>query len=184
LQAAWAGPLLIYGFGLSTLEAAHILLLFAVSYSVGMPLLGIISDKLLTRKKVVCCGQALLALLMASFLGWTPDTPIWLVAAAFFVLPLLAACGNIVYAHAKEISPPELAPAAITWINAFPLMIGAIFIQFTGMFVPAEVSLISHPQDLSHLWLVSAVSMGLSALAYGIFIPESPAMLALRKNCH
>jgi MFS family permease len=182
LQAVWAGPLLVYGVGMSTLEAAHLLVLFGVSYSLGMPLLGMISDKLMTRKKIICCGQGFLTLLAVSFLGWTPDTPFWLVAAAFFVLPLLASCGNIVYAHAREISPPELAPAAITWVNMFPLLIGAVFIQFAGMFLPADVSQISHPQALSHLWILSALSLGLTTLAYWIFIPESPAMQALRRQ--
>jgi MFS family permease len=180
LQAAWAGPLLIYGFGMSTINAAHILFLFAVSYMVGMPLLGWISDKLLTRKKVVCCGQALLALLTAGLLLWTPSAPVWTVALVFFLIPQLSACGNIIFAHARELAPPELAPTAITWTNVFPLLCGALFIQFTGMFLPADVSLMSHPQELNHLWLLCAVSVGLTSLAYFFFIPESPAMLELK----
>jgi MFS family permease len=182
LQAVWAGPLLVHGFGLSAWSAAQILFLFAIGYIMGMPLLGWISDKLLTRRKVVCYAQGLLTLLLVSFLAWTPATPIWLVALAFFILPPLSSGGNTIYAHAREISPPELAPAAIAWVNVFPLIFGALSIQFTGMFLPADVSLVSHPQALAHLWILGAVSVGLSALVYWIFVPESPAMQSLRQR--
>jgi hypothetical protein len=62
------------------------------------------------------------------------------------------------------------------------MLCGALFIQFTGAFLPSDVSLISHPQDLSHLWLLCFASTGLTALAYFFFIPESPAMLDLKRR--
>jgi MFS family permease len=182
LQAVWAGPLLLYGLGLTQLTASHILLFLAISYSVSMPLAGWMSDKLfVARKAVVCCGQALMALLSLSFLWWTPQTPVWLVTACFILLPFFAASGNVIFAHVKELNLPELAPTAIAWINVFPLLSGAIFIQFAGIFLPSEVTAVSGPQDLAHLWWLGALSMGLTAAAYAVFVPESPAMLRLRK---
>ena len=75
LQAAWAGPFLMHGFGMSQLSASHILSLFAIGYIVGMPLLGWISDKLMTRKYVICVGQGLLGVLIFTFFFWTPAPP-------------------------------------------------------------------------------------------------------------
>lgn len=181
LQAVWAGPLLVYGLGFSQLAAGHILLLLAIGYMVGMPLVGWLSDKVFaSRKWVVCGGQLLLAGLALSFLFWTPATPLWVVALTFIILPLLSASGNVVFAHVKEINSPEHAPAAIAWTNIFPMLGGAVFIQFTSMFVPADVSAISSPQNLSHLWWAGLLCMGVTAIAYAVFIPESPAMRRLR----
>lgn len=183
LQAVWAGPLLVYGMGFSQLSAANVLLLLAVGYMLGMPLLGILSDRwLASRKWVVCGGQFLLALLAASFLFWTKETPFVIVAGSFILLSLFAASGNAVFAHVKEINDPKLAPAALTWTNLFPMMGGAIFIQITSMLLPSDVSAITSPQDLSHLWWIGLFSALITALAYAVFIPESPAMLYLRQQ--
>jgi MFS family permease len=182
LQAVWAGPLLIYGLGLTQARASHILLFLAISYSISMPLVGWMSDKLFAaRKMIVCCGQALMAILAFSCLWWTAQTPLWLVTAYFILLPFFAASGNVIFAHTKELNLPELAPTAIAWINIFPLLSGAICIQFTSIFLPNEVTAISSPQDLAHLWWLGTLSMGLTAAAYAGFIPESPAMLRLRQ---
>ncbi len=181
LQAVWAGPLFIYGMGLSKLNASYILLALAIGYMIGMPLVGFLSDRLFTsRKWVVCGGQMLLALLAFSFLLWTPQTPLWMVVLSFILLPLLSASGNAVFAHVKEINPPELAPAAIAWTNIFPMLGGAVFIQLTSLFLPSDVTSITSPQDLSHLWWLGGVGAALTALAYAIFVPESPAMRQLR----
>ena len=183
LQAVWAGPLLIYGLGLSQFATANILLLLAIGYMLGMPLMGIMSDRWFTsRKWVVCCGQLLLAGLAFSFLWWGPNTPMWVIVFTFVLLPLLSAAGNAVFAHVKEINPPEFAPAAIAWTNIFPMLGGAIFIQITSLFLPADVTSIGSPQDLSHLWWLGGIAAGITGICYALFIPESPAMLRLRER--
>jgi sugar phosphate permease len=149
--AFWANALMVKGRGLTAAEAAGIMVLFGVGAVVAKPLIGLLSDWLGGRRRMLtlAClagfGPALLGF------GWSETAKAFhhlapvLGVFAFAYSPLL---GAIV----AEVAGAELTASATGLTNALwqigsvtvPVVVGALF-QATGSFHVAFVALAAGP---------------------------------------
>ena len=87
LQGLWAGPYLINGLGFSTLEAGNALFFMGLSYMVGLPLSGRLSDRVArSRKWVILPSLFITALLFLSLMVWPRGAPAGGPLSGFFFL--------------------------------------------------------------------------------------------------
>lgn len=182
LQGLWAAPYLVYGLGLSQLEAANAILCIGVGYMIGLPLFGRLSDRWLsTRKWVIVPGVAAFALLSLAAAGLGQAPPLWVVMIWFLALGLVSAPGQIGYAHIKELVPADMAAQAMTAINLWTMLGAALLSQALGLFLAGEPAQLGGPESFAAMWWVGAAGLGLSALMY-LLVPESPVINRGRKT--
>jgi sugar phosphate permease len=147
----WANALMVRGRGLHTAEAAGIMVLFGIGAVIGKPIVGMVSDWLGGRRKVLtiaCLAGFAPALLV---FGWS-DT-----ASAFRSLAPVLGVFAFIYSPLMgtmiaEIAGAELAASATGVTNAFwqlgsvtvPVVVGAVF-QATSSFHAAFATLAAGP---------------------------------------
>jgi sugar phosphate permease len=173
LQGLWAGPYLVNVQGLTILEAGNVLLVMSVGYIVGLPLFGRLSDHLLRSRKWVI--QPSLLGMAAAFLGlvfWPPGTHPLGIYLLFFALGLLAAPGQIMYSHIKELVPLEVMGTASTGINLFTMLGPAFIMQAMGLVVAGGPLALHSPEAFRPAWLLCAGGLALAGLLY-LLVPES-----------
>lgn len=136
IQGLWAGPYLIQVLGLAPVTAGNILVLLNLGLILGSPVGGILSDRVLgSRKKVVIIGLAAMAwALLPLALGWCGAQPGWL-SLLFLALGAFSAFGQVMYAHIKELLPPQMTGMALTGVNLFTMLGAAAFLQGLGWVV-------------------------------------------------
>ena len=172
LQGLWAGPFLVYGLGLSALEAGNALLFIPMGYMIGLPLCGRLSDQVLGSRKWVVLPALVISALLTLALGAMQGAPIWLLDALFFALGAASSPGQIMYPHVKELLPGHLTARALTGVNLFTMLGAAGVMQMAGLLVEGEPTTMSGIAGYWPVWLFMAVSLLASATAY-LFIPDS-----------
>lgn len=176
LQSLWAGPFLIYGLGLDQIQAGNAILAMGLGYMTGLPLCGRISDRYLrTRKWVILPTLVVFCLILVSISFWGRGVSMVLILGMFFLMGFFAAPGQIMYAHFKELLPPEMTSRAFTMLNIFPVLGTGLLTHFLGLVIPGEASQLSSPGDFSMLWYVGAAGVGLACLLYAP-VPDSQAL--------
>ena len=142
IQGLWGGPYLIEILGYSPVKAGSILMMVSVGAIIGAPLSGRLSDKVfLSRKKVVLGGMCAYAAGMVFLTGWPPVTHKLFHHGLFFSLGLFSSCGMVLYSQVKESFDIRMAATAMTAVNFFTMMGGALFMQGMGRIIemfPAE----------------------------------------------
>jgi MFS family permease len=175
LQGLWAGPFLIYGLGLTPVQAGNALLFIPLGYMVGLPLWGRLSDQVLASRKWAVLPALFGSALLILALGGLEGAPLWLVDALFFGLGMISAPGQIMYPHIKELLPPNLAARALTGINLYTMLGAAGVMQIAGLLVEGEPAAMSGAAGYWPVWIFMAVSLGVAGTAY-LFIPDSKAV--------
>jgi MFS family permease len=175
LQSLWAAPFLIYGLGLDQIQASNAIFSLGLGYMISLPLSGSVSDIVLqSRKKVILSTMFGFCLLTLSVSWWTQATPVWLVMATFFGLGMMAAPGQIMYAHIKELLPSSLMAQAMTAVNFFTVLGVGVMTHLLGRVIGLEPSDLAGPSDFRMVWYVGVMALGLVCMLYGM-VPESPA---------
>jgi predicted MFS family arabinose efflux permease len=176
LQSLWAGPFLMYGLGLGQIAAGNAIFAMGLGYMTGLPLFGRISDRYLrSRKKVILPTMLMFCLLIITIRFWNIRAPMVLILATFFLMGFFASPGQIMYAHFKELLPPEMTARAFTMVNIFPSLGTAMLTHFLGWVIPGEASLLRCPADFNMLWYVGAAGLGLACTLYSA-VPDSTAL--------
>jgi len=135
VQGLWAGPFLINVLHLSPLTAGNILLVLNIGFIVGCPIGGYLSDRMLrSRKKAVLLGLTIMAFALLAICSNISSSLIWL-GFIFFLLGFGSSFGQIMYAHIKELMPLNMTATAMTGINFFTMVGGAIFLHGFGIFL-------------------------------------------------
>lgn len=133
IQGLWIAPFLLEVTGLSPIASANLILLLNVAFIVGSPLGGWLSDRVLSSRKAVmllalagtAAGELALALTGRG-------SGVWTVGAILILLGCASSYGQIVYAHIRELMPPRMAGMAMTGVNFFTMMGGAVFLHGMG----------------------------------------------------
>jgi predicted MFS family arabinose efflux permease len=176
LQGLWAGPFLIYGLGFSPVSAGNIILAMGLGYMVGLPLCGRLSDRVLrSRKKIVLPTFIGFFLLVISIRLWGAQVSFALAWFTFFGLGFLAAPGQIMYAHIKELLPADMTAQALTMTNIFPALGAAAITHVLGLIIAADPASLTHPEDYYTLWYVGGIGLAVTIILYG-FVPDSKAL--------
>ncbi|MFH1488467.1 MAG: MFS transporter, partial [Pseudomonadota bacterium] len=136
IQALWAGPYLLEGLGFSPVKAGNILLLLNLGYLAGGPIAGWLADRVFgsPRKSVLLAfsGMALSLLVLSG--GWGQGY-LWVLSTCFFFIGLFSGFGFMTYAHIKHLMPIEMTGTAVTGINLFSMLGGAVILQAMGWVV-------------------------------------------------
>jgi sugar phosphate permease len=133
IQGLWAGPYLVEAAGLSPLRAANLILLLNLSFVVGAPLGGWLSDRLLSsRKKVMLAALAGTAVAELALALASGSRSVWLIALILTTLGITSSFGQVVYAHVKELMPARMAGMAMSGVNFFVMLGAAAYMHGTG----------------------------------------------------
>jgi sugar phosphate permease len=133
VQALWAGPFLVEIAGLSPVRAANLILLLNLSFVVGAPLGGWLSDRLLgSRKKPVLAALVGTTLALVSLAAASAAPAAWVLALVLAALGVTSSFGQVVWAHIKGVMPPQMAGMAMTGMNFFNMLGAAAFLHGSG----------------------------------------------------
>ena len=167
LQGLWAGLFLMNGLGMSMVSAGNAILGMGLGIMVGLPVSGRLSDTWLrSRKHVVWPTLILFGLLALWFPSWGARPSAWLVYGAFFAAGMLSATGQVMFAHIKELVPTDLTARAMTGVNFFVMLGGAVFTQLIGLVIGDDPANLKGPGDFAPAWYLGAGSMILATIFY------------------
>jgi len=132
--ALWAGPYLIDTYNLSKSSAGNVLSMIAVGMVFGSPLLGYLSDRVLTSRKKVLVGASFINVLVWCFMiVFYQDFSLHALFGVFFLMGITtSAIVVIVFTIVKELFPLEMAGTAIGAANLFSFFGGVIFQPLIG----------------------------------------------------
>ena len=123
----WGVPFLKARFGLPQTEGAAVCSLLMVTWAVGSPILGGLTDRFQRRKILYVTGSAV-NLVCWGLMIYVDGLPLW----AFVSLAGIAgfACGGMIigFAFAKESVPPQLAGTVSGLVN-MGVMLGPTLLQ-------------------------------------------------------
>jgi sugar phosphate permease len=168
VQSLWAGPFLIHAIGLTAVSAGNLLVLMSIGIVIGSPLYGWLSDTALrNRKGVIVSGLIAMGVILITLTMLSSGTGMTVLGLLFFAFGFFSSGGTIMYAHIKERMPPESAGAAMTGINFFTMVGGAVFLQGLGnmmQYLYPEDSLGTEAFIVAFLFC--AVCLGITAVFY------------------
>jgi MFS family permease len=172
LQGLWAGPFLMESLGYTRAQTGGILLCLGFASALGTAVGGHLSDRVLrSRKWTVILGNTAAVLFLLPLLGvLSPRSPCgW--GAVFALLGFFASFRTLMYAHAKEGVPLELAGTAVTAVNFF-IMIGPALVQQTMGAV-----LERHPGEYRLAFVVPFTALAVADTVYVLTRDTHPSRL-------
>ncbi|MBI5523292.1 MAG: MFS transporter [Desulfarculus sp.] len=175
LTGLWAGPYLITALSLGEVGAGNVLLALSVGHILALPLSGYISDTWLNSRKWAIAPSLFASALLTLALGLpgVQASP-WLVGAVFTLIGLAAAPGQIMYAHVKELAPPERQGLAMTGINLFTMLGPAVVMQAVGLVMEGGAGGpggLADPAGYWPAWWLMAGGLALAGAVY-LFLPD------------
>ena len=172
IQGLWAAPYLVFGLHMGQVPAANVIFCLGAGVIVGMPLFGRISDSWVrSRKKVVFPALGLFSFCCFLMLFWREGWPSFLLYAVFFIMGMASGPGQILYAHIRELVPDNMAARAMTGVNVFTMLGGAVFTQILGFAVGGDPAKFTSVDDFSPIWWVGGIALGIASVLY-YFTPE------------
>lgn len=132
IQTLWAGPYLIYGVGLSPVQAGNIILALNLGFIIAGPLFGAFSDRMQLRKGVILAGVLGMGLTLAILSIQPARVSMTALVLLFAAFGISGSTGGIMYTHIKESMPDHLAATAMTGVNLFTMIGAAFFIHGLG----------------------------------------------------
>jgi MFS family permease len=127
----WAVPYLMQVHAMSRAEAAGLTSLIFVSWALGAPLVGSLSDRLGTRRKLMVAGAAT-AMLCLGVLPLLGQAPAWIMGAVMAAQGVAASTMVVGVALARETAPPQVSSTAMGLVNTFVIGSGAVFQPLIG----------------------------------------------------
>ncbi len=114
-------------------------------------------------------------LLALSFAWWTASIPQWFILVMFFGLGMVAAPGQILYPHLKELVSPAMISQAMTALNFFTVLGAGLMTHLIGVLMGGEPSLLAGPAEFRGIWYAGAISLAVVCLLY-LPVPDSQAL--------
>lgn len=138
VQSLWAGPYLMDVMGFSPLATGNLLLLLSVGLILGAPASGYLSDSVVRARRSIMVGALLGLAVCLGILAWLPaEAGILAFCALFFAFGVFGSTGSVMYAHLKELVPPELSATSLTAMNIFPILGGGVVMQGLALLMGA-----------------------------------------------
>ncbi|KTD51483.1 major facilitator family transporter [Legionella quinlivanii] len=132
--ALWGVPYLQQKFQISVLNASGLCSMIWLGIGIGSPLLGWISDRILSRK--IALGiSSLCGLIATILLLYVPQVDIQMMYFILFFLGIGAGGQTVSFAVVKDNNPPELVGTASGFNNLSVLIGGAVFQPLVGVFL-------------------------------------------------
>lgn len=174
IAGLWAGPYLEYVFTIPLIERGKILMLFPVGFLLGGPVLGFLSDRVFkSRKSVALLAMGFYTLFFFPLTGFFPTPSIIMIAGIFFFIGFLTSCGNVLYAHIKELLPGSISGTAMSAVNFFTMAGAGVFQHVMGIAIDRfslnQMQL--PPEAFSFAFGLCFISAAIGTVAY-IFVKE------------
>lgn len=112
----WGNPFLQEAYHLTKTEAATLVSIVFIGLGIGSPLLGIISDRMGSRRLVMFYCTLLSAAAIILVLYWH-SMPMWLLTLLLFIFGFALGAFMTVFALGKESNSPRLTATIIAMIN-------------------------------------------------------------------
>ena len=174
IAGLWAGPYLEHVYATPLIERGKILMLFPVGFLLGGPILGFLSDRVFkNRKPVALLAMGVYTIFFFPLTGFFPTSSLIMIAGIFFFIGFLTSCGNVMYAHIKELLPSSISGTAMSAINFFTMAGAGVFQHVMGIAID-KFSLHQMqlpPEAFSFAFGLCFFSAALGTVAY-IFVKE------------
>jgi sugar phosphate permease len=128
----WGGPYLMHIYGMSKTTASVILLAAPIGAICGAPLWGRLSDKLRQRKFLILWVQGISLMVFAS-LAMDLQLPRIGLLLQFWLFGFTGVSSTLLYVQVKETFPLFIAGTALTALNFFLMLGGAVFQHLVGI---------------------------------------------------
>ncbi len=130
----WAGPYLMDIYNLSYYESGNILSMVAFAMIFLSPVLGYLSDKILSSRKKILVGTSIINVLcwIVMLLYFDRLSIIGLYILFFFMGITISSVGTIAIIATKEYFPTEIAGTSMGAMNIFPFLGGLAFQPLLG----------------------------------------------------
>ena len=128
----WGGPYLMHTQSLDKTTASFILLATPIGAICGAPLWGRLSDKLRRRKSLILWVQGA-SLLIFSSLAMDLQLPRFGLLLQFWLFGFTCVSSTLLYVQVKETFPLFIAGTALTALNFFLMLGGAVFQHMMGI---------------------------------------------------
>jgi MFS family permease len=135
----WGTPFLQAGYGFDNTTAAWYISMIFIGLGFGSPALGLLSDKLNTRKTVMLLGSilALASILVVIYVHLSP----WLLASCLFIFGFSTGSFMLSFALARDINKLALAATAVSLINTGDGILGSFTEPMIGRFLDVHSGL-------------------------------------------
>jgi len=121
----WGVPFLASKMSVTTTQAATMTSLLFIGFAIGCPLSGHLSDKVGSRKPLMCLGTALSGIMLMIII-YLPLHSIWLMTVLLFLFGFFASFFFLSFAMIREINSILISGTAIGFINTFDAIFGAL----------------------------------------------------------
>lgn len=128
----WGIPYLEHARHLSPLGSAFGIFLLFLGFTIGAPIMGWLSDRFKTRKKLLLVAS-IFSTILASILIFVDDLSIQQIDSVLFVLGFMYSAQALVFAVGREISPPAASGTAIAVTNMIVMLGGIVFQPVIGI---------------------------------------------------
>lgn len=169
----WGIPYLINAHGLTHSQAGWANSLLFLGFTIGAPLMGLLSDKMGRRKPPMVLGGILAFITMVLVL-YLPGISLTTIYVLMFALGISYSAQSIVFAVARELSPNEAAGTAMAMTNMI-VMLGPVPLQrFVGYLLDFSVAkreaLTTVTGNMQQLYTPQDFQFALSIIPLGILI--------------
>jgi sugar phosphate permease len=165
----WGGPYLMHTCGLSKTTASVILLATPIGAICGAPFWGRLSDKLRQRKLLILLVQGA-SLLVFFSLAMDLQLPRWGLLLQFWLFGFTGVSSTLLYVQVKETFPLFIAGTALTALNFFLMLGGAVFQHMMGIIMGNWTPSITGALPVVAYQWGFGVSAALLALALIVYI--------------
>lgn len=121
----WGNPFLQQAYNLNKSQSAFLVSLVFIGLGIGSPLLGILSDRLQERRKVMMYSTLCSAVAISLVLYWQ-TIPITLLAVFLFIFGFALGAFMLVFTIGKELNSLRLTATVVAMINMSDAVLDAI----------------------------------------------------------
>jgi MFS family permease len=121
----WGNPFLQQAYQIDKTHSASLVSLAFIGLGVGSPLLGMLSDRLGERRRLMLCST-FVSCVAISLVLYCHALPLWLVGTFLFIFGFALGAFVLVFTIGKEINKAHLTATVIAMINASDAVLDAI----------------------------------------------------------
>ena len=129
----WGVPYLVQVYGFTKTQASNYVLLLNLGILLGSPVVGILADKLGSKKKLIVIGSGALTLFWVYVLIIARAMPpVWMLAPLYFIAGFLGIVFTLCFTQVKESNHPALSGTATGFINVAGFLATALLNLIIG----------------------------------------------------
>ncbi|HBS92376.1 MAG TPA: hypothetical protein DEA85_00035, partial [Firmicutes bacterium] len=129
----WGVPYLVQVYGFTKTQASNYVLLLNLGILLGSPVVGILADKLGSKKRLIVIGSGALTLFWVYVLIIARAMPpVWVLAPLYFIAGSLGIVFTLCFTQVKESNHPALSGTATGFINVAGFLATALLNLIIG----------------------------------------------------